>query len=118
MHEWKIRTDPGYVKHQVFLRDNGICAICRTDTIPPSVREKIRGRGYVPRNQRFSTWDADHIIPVIKGGGGCGLANYRTLCKPCHKAETKKLAGERAAARKAEHGRLPQAQSTEENGES
>ena len=35
----------------------------------------------------------------MRGGGQCGLNNYRTLCVPCHKATTKKLAGERAVER-------------------
>jgi len=46
-----------------------------------------------------SWWDADHIQPVVEGGGGCGLDNYRTLCVPCHKAETAELARRRAKAR-------------------
>jgi 5-methylcytosine-specific restriction endonuclease McrA len=33
--------------------------------------------------------DADHIIPVCKGGGGMGMWNYQGLCKGCHKAKTK-----------------------------
>lgn len=47
-----------------------------------------------------SLWDADHIVPVIKGGGGCGLENYRTLCQPCHKKETARLAAVRALERR------------------
>lgn len=35
----------------------------------------------------------------VRGGGQCSLRNYRTLCVPCHAAATKRLAGERAAAR-------------------
>lgn len=46
------------------------------------------------------TWEADHIIPVIEGGGGCGPEGYRTLCLACHKVETAKLAARRAVARK------------------
>lgn len=30
-------------------------------------------------------WEADHIIPVWKGGGACGLDNFQTLCKNCHR---------------------------------
>ena len=45
---------------------------------------------------RSTGWDADHIVPVVEGGGQCGLDNYRTLCHPCHKDETAKLAGRRA----------------------
>lgn len=38
-----------------------------------------------------SWWDADHILPVVEGGGECDLSNYRTLCLPCHKAVTRDL---------------------------
>ncbi len=44
-------------------------------------------------------WEADHIVPVIEGGGCCGLQNYRTLCLACHKAETAKLSSRRAEDR-------------------
>ena len=47
-------------------------------------------------------WEMDHIIPVVEGGGGCDFNGYRTLCIPCHKAETAALAARRAAKRKAE----------------
>lgn len=36
-------------------------------------------------------WEADHIVPVVEGGGECGLENYRTLCVPCHKRATRAL---------------------------
>ena len=46
------------------------------------------------------TWEADHIVPVIEGGGVVRgqdpLPNLRTLCIGCHKAATKALAGRRA----------------------
>ena len=29
---------------------------------------------------RRHLWDADHIVPVVEGGGECDLANMRTLC--------------------------------------
>lgn len=48
------------------------------------------------RIERGSLWDVDHILPVEHGGGGCGLENLRTLCVPCHKAATKKQAGQRS----------------------
>lgn len=35
-------------------------------------------------------WEADHIIPLCLTGEDC-LENMRTLCIPCHRAETKKL---------------------------
>lgn len=33
-------------------------------------------------------WQADHIIPVEKGGGACDIANYQTLCPSCHQEKT------------------------------
>ena len=36
-------------------------------------------------------WQADHVAAVAEGGGGCGLANTRTLCTPCHAKETAAL---------------------------
>ncbi len=45
---------------------------------------------------RSTAWDADHIVPVVEGGGLCGLENYRTLCHPCHKRVTAELAARRA----------------------
>lgn len=36
-------------------------------------------------------WEADHIKPVVFGGGESGLDNLRTLCVPCHRLETRKL---------------------------
>jgi 5-methylcytosine-specific restriction protein A len=47
-----------------------------------------------------SLWDADHIVPVVEGGGETGPENIRTLCLPCHKAETRDLARRRAKARR------------------
>lgn len=44
-------------------------------------------------------WDMDHRVPVVEGGGACGLDNLRTLCVWCHAKETAKLAGRRAQKR-------------------
>jgi 5-methylcytosine-specific restriction enzyme A len=46
-------------------------------------------------------WDMDHVVPVIEGGGSCGLENLRTLCWSCHASETAALAARRAEARRA-----------------
>ena len=40
---------------------------------------------------RKSLWDADHIVPVVEGGGECDMANIRTLCLRCHRAATAAL---------------------------
>lgn len=67
----------------------------------PTLRRQVeRGRSIVLYLRDYAMWDADHIQPVIEGGGGCGLDNLRTLCVACHKAETAKLKRRLAAERK------------------
>lgn len=34
-------------------------------------------------------WQVDHIIPVHKGGAGCGVENVQVLCVQCHKDKTR-----------------------------
>ena len=46
---------------------------------------------------RKSLWDADHIVPVVEGGGECDLRNIRTLCLKCHRAVTMELRKRRGA---------------------
>jgi hypothetical protein len=45
-------------------------------------------------------WQADHIHPVVEGGGGCGLENLQLLCTPCHAEKTAALCRDRAARRR------------------
>ena len=45
-------------------------------------------------------WEANHIIPVVHGGGGCGLENLETLCRVCHTKDTGALAGKRAKTKR------------------
>lgn len=90
---WMLRTSPSFVRFKVWERDKGVCAGCGSDTVktaPPhrngtSRRNSPRGTG--------DLWQADHIKPVIEGGGECDLSNFRTLCIPCHKKVTKELHG-------------------------
>jgi 5-methylcytosine-specific restriction endonuclease McrA len=96
VHEWKLRTDPGYLRQQVFARDQGVCARCGLDT--EALRRDKRKLDFRARRQfekdwgsRRHLWDADHIVPVSEGGGECSLANMRTLCLKCHKAATADL---------------------------
>ena len=100
VREWKLRTDPGYLREQVFLRDKGVCAICKIDThagynelrrARGSFKLKLLERWGLKRLNRKSLWDADHILPVVEGGGECDLENIRTLCLICHRQETAKL---------------------------
>lgn len=63
-----IKGDSQAIRSALYRRDQGVCADCG-----------IQSRGY---------WDADHIVPVHRGGGGCGLDNFQTLCPGCHKEKT------------------------------
>lgn len=60
--------------------------------------EQMKERGWSTERH---TWEADHIVPVIEGGGQCDLDNYRTLCLPCHRRVTAELARRRAERRRA-----------------
>ncbi len=100
VHEWRLRTDPGYLRQQVFARDQGRCSLCHIDSIEAFRRLK-RARGAnrkimlkywgIRSVNRRSLWDADHILPVCEGGGECDLENIRTLCIACHKDVTYQL---------------------------
>jgi hypothetical protein len=89
----------------IFERDKGICAICKIDCISLLEKSKemslkdytrwllplgfIKGRILLAHAKKVSLWDADHIIPVEHGGGGCGLEGMRTLCVACHQKITR-----------------------------
>ncbi len=98
VHEWKLRTDPGYLREKVFERDRGICAVCGIDCSAAYTHLR-RLRGSARRlaaaewnlRGRKSLWDADHIVPVVEGGGECDLSNMRTLCLKCHRSHTLEL---------------------------
>ena len=98
VHQWRLRTDPGFLRDQVFARDRGRCAVCQIDTVAAYAALKrsrgaaraaglhLYGMKYI--SSRRSLWDADHIVPVAEGGGQCDLENIRTLCLLCHRDAT------------------------------
>lgn len=99
---WRILTDGAFVRKKVLERDHGICAACGADALAtrPDLRTKLADyAGYVASSSG-SLWQADHIVPVVEGGGLCGLDGYRTLCTACHRRETAALARRRAVARR------------------
>ena len=88
-----VKSRPDHARLRVFERDKGICQKCGKDVFEGTGRKRrSRGTG--------DLWQADHILPVVEGGGECTLANLRTLCIICHNIETASLAKRRAAARK------------------
>lgn len=96
VHQWKLRTDSGYLREQVFARDRGVCALCGVDT--EALRRDKRKLDFAARRQfekqwgrRGSLWDADHVLPVSQGGGECDLSNLRSLCLLCHRRVTAEL---------------------------
>jgi hypothetical protein len=101
VHQWRLRTDPGYLRDQVFARDRGRCAVCSIDTVAAyAALKRARGAaraaglglyGMKTMSSRRSLWDADHILPVAEGGGQCDLDNIRTLCLLCHREATAQL---------------------------
>lgn len=94
IHEWRLRSDPGYARAKVFERDHGVCALCKAE---------CGGKQRVPGGKlRGGAWDMDHVIPVAEGGGCCGIDGLRTLCKPCHRRVTADLAKRLAEKRRQE----------------
>jgi 5-methylcytosine-specific restriction enzyme A len=101
--QWRLRTDPGYVRERVFARDRGLCAGCGADTVAIfAALKRARGKereaglrfyGMKGIGSRRSLWDADHVVPVAEGGGQCDLDNLRTLCVACHREATAELRG-------------------------
>lgn len=100
VHEWKLRSQPAYLREQVFLRDRGICARCAVDTTDAARklkcsrgnrRQELLRHWGLRSGSRKSLWDADHVLPVTEGGGECDLDNIRTLCLRCHRVVTKEL---------------------------
>lgn len=112
--EFLIRYSGASVQWRIRQRDKGVCAVCGIDTEwLKNELHKIKCVNYsngmtwpiwrnslgVWNTHNHQLWEADHIIPVILGGGCCGLDNYRTLCLKCHKEETAALARQRSIER-------------------
>lgn len=100
VHEWRLRSDAGYLRERVFERDKGVCAGCGLDTqaewrrirrLPAARRAGVLRDWGIRNLRRSSLWDADHIAPVVEGGGECDLSNLRTLCLRCHRRATAEL---------------------------
>jgi 5-methylcytosine-specific restriction protein A len=120
VEEWRLRSDPSHVRYRVWQRDHGVCARCGLDTEAirhelEAIRRKcfrinmrdeweelkaradeLFGRAGVQLPARWPwrtthIWEAHHRIPVVEGGGECGLDGYETLCRRCHALETAAL---------------------------
>lgn len=65
-----VKGNTSIIRQELFKIDKGVCRQC---------------------SKYSDKWDADHILPVAQGGGGCTLDNYQTLCETCHKEKTKEI---------------------------
>jgi 5-methylcytosine-specific restriction endonuclease McrA len=63
-----IKGDNTVIREELLKRDSGFCRSCGI------YDEK---------------WEADHMLPVFKGGGACYLDNLQTLCFTCHKEKSR-----------------------------
>jgi len=101
------------IRSQLFSVEGGICQKCGLDTnalflrissLQPAERLNVfcNANWHLPKSRHAlenllqnpkegDFWQADHIVAVAEGGGGCGLENLRTLCTPCHQNETLRL---------------------------
>jgi len=111
--QYKQDHDPAFVRRRVEERDRGVCRQCGADTakikriawlarrdglaVWQHLGAHYRGLGF---DGLWTLWHADHIRPRVLGGGN-EMKNLRTLCIPCHKVETAKLAQQRARLRRA-----------------
>lgn len=92
------------IRRAVTERDAGVCALCSADTtaqqmefLELAVTSKWAALAHarncgVPAARAFQgPWfDVDHILPRVESGTD-ELENLRTLCLPCHGAETARL---------------------------
>ncbi len=106
-------------RQMLFEREGGVCSTCGKDTaclragyiqsllgqfpgemplLMDELHPECRPTGFP--SLRNSWWQADHKTPIIEGGHS-GEDNYRTLCVPCHKKDTRSLQCRRAEKRKA-----------------
>lgn len=91
-----LKGDGQTIRRLVWERDKGVCRGCGLECLGgrPFTPEHLALQKDARRGKRsLDTWEADHIIPVERGGAACGLDNIQTLCVRCHRQKT---AAERA----------------------
>lgn len=93
----------GHRYHEVWLDRGNLLGVSMRWQAPEALH--VLRRQFGDFDPERSLWEADHIVPVVLGGGCCDLSNLRTLCQRCHKLETRRLAATRAELRRAEQGR-------------
>ena len=112
---FQSRCSPNHYRVMIQNRDHGVCQLCGRDTDAAEVSwakqptsawmrrsnetraeqdargialaVQLRAVGYARGRWR----EVDHIVPVSRRGGLCGLEGLRLLCGVCHDDETTKL---------------------------
>lgn len=74
-----------------YFANSGPSLIKKDQSHPEWLAHCAKYRLKPDHNPYRAPWHADHRIPVVEGGGECGLDNLRTLCIPCHQDVTRKL---------------------------
>ncbi len=67
VHFYIIKGNTRTIRDELFSIEHGFCRNC--GVFDPS-------------------WQADHILPVSVGGGGCHIDNFQTLCVECHQVKS------------------------------
>ena len=78
VHEWKIRSNPGYAALQVYRRDKGVCAACGLDCD----RLVSRWRVLLSRAARFACWytfSTDVVMAIDRIGRLLKLRSWRDV---------------------------------------
>lgn len=125
VEDYRLRSDPAYLRRKVFERDRGVCARCGKDTSSlareiqrlwrqawggpqaDEARARLKELGFEwCRGPAPHLWEAHHVIPVADGGGECDLSNIETLCRPCHRAVTAEWRRRKAEERRHARAKL------------
>ena len=102
--EYMLRASPARLRQALYRRDQGVCAICGSDTAAlerelkqlkrtdsKAFDARLSGLKYQGFNVQWRSfralWEADHRIE-IRDGGDLGMDNLQTLCVPCHRRKT------------------------------
>lgn len=105
---YKIACWPSEARFAAWVKDKGVCQGCALD-LAAAAHAEYPHRATVESFRKTlpnwgPKWHCDHIRPLIEGDGTdlsfWAVENLRVLCVPCHKKETKALAGRLAAKRK------------------
>lgn len=105
VHEWRVRTDPQYVRHKLRERDQGICCKCGIDTeaLYPAIGQLKRDCCAIPRHddylrrRAYYHWRDSHTRKLFDAViDGCGFRGWenRSLWEAHHKHAVAEGGGE------------------------